>query len=152
MAKQYWLFKSEPDVYSLDDLKNEKKQITGWDGIRNYRARNYLRDEVKNGDRVFFYHSRIRPPAVVGVAEVVKEAYPDTTGPKEKAFNKDGEPIWVQVDVQFVSEYDTPVTIDELRETEGLEEMVLLNNSRLSIQPVTSAEWKIVDKLGRRKK
>ncbi|MCA9741870.1 MAG: EVE domain-containing protein [Deferribacteres bacterium] len=150
----YWLFKTEPNTYSIDDLKNEPNKITHWDGIRNYAARNFLRDEVKKGDLVLIYHSVVKPPQLVGVAKVVKEAYPDHTAfdanshyfdPKSKKDN----PTWVMVDIEYVRHLDNPVTLDQIRNTPTLENMVLLKNSRLSIQPVTSTEWSIITEMAK---
>lgn len=139
--------KSEPDAYSIDDL--EADGTTHWDGVRNYQARNYMRDGMAVGDQVLFYHSRMTPPGVVGRAEVVREAYPDHT-----AFDQDSKyfdpksdpdaPRWMMVDVTFVEKFDRMVSIDELRLRPELEDMVLLNNSRLSVQPVEQDEFELV--------
>lgn len=147
----YWLFKSEPDCYSIDDLKKDKK--TFWDGVRNYQARNMLRDEIKKGDYVLYYHSNAKPMAVVGTAKVVKEGYADHT-----QFDKNGDhydpkadpeaPRWFMVDVQFVQQFPEPVTRDDLKAgkvTAGM--MVMQRGSRLSIQPVEEKEWLAVHKL-----
>jgi len=140
--------KTEPGTYSWDDFKKEDDQTTYWDGIRNYQARNFMK-EMKVDDRVFFYHSQVVPPAIMGVAKVVREAYPDHTqfdqssnyfDPKSSPEN----PRWHMVDISYEWEFKTPVTLPELRQTPGLENMVLLNNSRLSVQPVTEAEWNII--------
>ncbi len=147
MARRYWLFKSEPTAFSIADLKASPQHTTGWDGVRNYQARNLLRDEVQTGDRVFFYHSNAKPPAVVGIARVVRTGYPDTSGKKGKMVDGDGNPVWVQVDIQYEREIDPPISLDELKEIDGLQDMVLLNRSRLSVQPVTAAEWKIINGL-----
>jgi predicted RNA-binding protein with PUA-like domain len=134
----YWLMKSEPDVFSIEDLR--RKQVAGWDGVRNYQARNNLR-AMRKGDEVLFHHSSTNPPAVVGLMEVVREAYPDKTAK---------EPGWVQVDVRYLKTFAKPLTLDEIKRTPSLRSMVLLKNSRLSVQPITPAEWKallkIVDK------
>lgn len=157
MAKRYWLFKSEPDVFSFSDLKQSPDQTTSWEGVRNYQARNLLRDEIKVGDEVLFYHSRQDPMHVAGVCRVVREAYPDRDqfDPKSKYYDpksKKESPTWVMVDVQYVHEFKRPVTLKELKETPGLEEMMLLRRgARLSIQPVSPAEWKIVTKMGNSK-
>ncbi len=150
----YWLFKTEPNTYSIDDLANEPDQTTCWEGIRNYAARNHLRDGVKLGDQVLIYHSVVRPPSIVGVAEVVKEAYPDhfafdPENPYYDAKSDKANPRWVMVDVKFVRKFSNPVSLDQVKVTEGLEEMVLVKISRLSIQPVTKAEWEIVNALGK---
>ena len=142
----YWLFKSEPSSFSLDDLKNRPGRTEHWDGVRNYQARNYLRDQVKVGDLVLFYHSNIAEPAVVGIAEVVREGYPDFTAfdPQSKYFDPRStpeKPAWYMVDVRFVRELSRPVTLSELKETPALSGMPLLNRSRLSIQPVGKDQW-----------
>ena len=142
----YWLFKSEPSSFSLDDLKNRPGRTEHWDGVRNYQARNYLRDQVKVGDLVLFYHSNIAEPAVVGIAEVVREGYPDFTAfdPQSKYFDPRStpeKPAWFMVDVRFVRELSRPVTLSELKETPALSGMPLLNRSRLSIQPVGKDQW-----------
>ena len=157
MAKKYWLMKSEPDVFGLSHLKRCKDQTTLWDGVRNYQARNLLRDEIKVGDGVIFYHSRVNPPAAVATCKVVRDGYPDPTQfkPKEKYYDPKSSkenPRWFCVDVQLDKEFSTPVTLTEMKETEGLEEMMVIRKgARLSIQPVTADEWKIVTRLGRRK-
>lgn len=154
MPRRYWLFKSEPNVYSIEDLKNEKDQIGGWEGVRNYQARNLLRDEIKKGDRVLFYHSRIKPMAVVGTATVVKEGYPDHEqfDSKAKYFDPKADPKnprWYQVDIQYRSSFKRPVTLSEMRDYSELKDMMLLRKgSRLSIQPVSSEEWRFICKLG----
>ncbi len=150
---RYWLMKSEPNAYSIDDLAKEKKQTTFWDGVRNYQARNMLRDDIKVGDHVFFYHSNAKPMAIVGTAKVVKSGYADHTAfdKNEKHFDPKSDadnPTWYMVDIQLIQKYETPVTRDELKAEPKLEGMVLLQKgSRLSVQPVTAAEWKIIHKL-----
>ena len=157
MAKRYWLMKSEPDVYGLEHLKAEKNQTCEWDGVRNYQARNLLRDEIRKGDGVLFYHSRVDPPAVVAACTVVREGYPDPTqfDPKAKYHDpksKPDDPRWFCVDIQLTREFAREVPLPELKETPGLEEMMVTRKgARLSVQPVTPEEWKIVTALGRRK-
>jgi len=130
--------KSEPSAYSIDDLKRDK--TTNWNGIRNYQARNYLRDEVKSGDKVLFYASNADPSGVSGVANVVREGYPEKEEP------------WVMVDIGFVEKFPAVVPLDVLKTTPGLENMVVTKKgSRLSVQPVTKAEFDIVVKVGRKK-
>ena len=147
----YWLMKTEPEAYSWDDLKNKPNSTDFWDGVRNYQARNFMRD-MKVGDKVFFYHSQINPPAIVGIATVVREAYPDPTqfDPESKYFDpksKTDDPRWSVVDIRSEAEFADPVTLPELRDIPDLEEMVLLRKgSRLSVQPVTEKEWKIITK------
>ena len=150
---RYWLVKSEPEAFSWDDLWNAPDRTTCWDGVRNYQARNFMRDGMRVGDQVLFYHSSVEPPALVGVAEVAREAYPDFTAfdaddPHFDPKSKPDAPTWMMVDIRAVRPFARPVTLTRLRETPGLEGMVLLQRgSRLSVQPVTPAEWAIVDRL-----
>ena len=147
---KYWLLKSEPDVFALEDLKNSPNQTEPWDGIRNYQARNLMRDEMKVGDQAFFYHSRQAEPAIVGTVKVVREAYPDHTSwdPSSKYFDEKSSPEnprWLMVDVQFESEFSRPVTLKELRSVPELKEMFLLRKGmRLSVQPVTEEEFQLI--------
>ena len=140
---RHWLMKSEPDVFSIDDLAKAKKQTTGWDGVRNYQARNLLRDEIAVGDGVLYYHSSVDPPAVVGLARVVKAGYPDPTqfDPKSDYYDagsKPDAPRWFSVEIAFDRKLPRPVTLPELRADPALSDMVLLRRgSRLSVQPVT---------------
>ena len=154
MAKKYWLVKSEPSEYSFDDLTNEEDSIAEWDGVRNYQARNNMQ-AMKVGDEVLFYHSQTKPPAVVGLAEVVEEAYPDDTAWDPASEHPDprstpDNPLWFMVDIQAKGKLRRPVSLQEIRNTPGLEDMVLVKNSRLSVQPVTEEEWRIVLDLGSR--
>lgn len=144
---RHWLMKSEPNDYSIDDL--ERDGTTHWDGVRNYQARNLMRDQMSVGDAVLFYHSQLRPPGVVGLAEVVRDAYPDHTAwdPDSKYFDPKSspeDPRWFMVDIAFVRKFDRMVTIDEMRERPELEDMVLLKRSRLSVQPVTPQEFEVI--------
>lgn len=149
-SERYWLVKSEPDVFSIDDLAKAKKQTTHWDGVRNYQARNTLRDSMKVGDQVLFYHSNATPPAIVGVARVVKEGYPDHTAfdPSDDHYDpksKKGNPTWYMVDIQFEKKFDEPLTLPMLKAESRLEGMVLVQRgSRLSVQPVRPHEFEIV--------
>lgn len=149
---KYWLFKSDPDSFSIRDFEKAPKKTTCWDGVRNYQARNYLR-EAKVGDSVLFYHSQEKPPSVTGVCEVVKEAYPDPAAwsPKSKYFDPKASPenpIWAMVDVRLVRTFAQPIPIDLLRTQPELEGMELLRKgSRLSVQPVTSEQFAHVLKL-----
>ncbi|MBB03168.1 MAG: EVE domain-containing protein [Rubinisphaera brasiliensis] len=151
--RRYWLFKSEADCFSIDDLKAAPKKTTFWDGVRNYQVRNMLRDEVKKGDLVLYYHSNSKPLGVVGTAEVVKEGYPDHTAydPKEDHYDPKSDPEdprWFMVDVKFRSKYDEAVTRDMLKDhpvTSGM--MVMQKGSRLSITPVTAEEFAAVEEL-----
>ncbi len=154
MTKRYWLVKSEPSEYSFDDLANEEDGIAEWDGVRNYQARNNMQ-AMKVGDEVLFYHSQTKPPAVVGLAEVVEEAYPDDTAWDPASEHPDprstpDNPLWFMVDIQAKGKLRRPVSLQEIRNTPGLEDMVLVKNSRLSVQPVTEEEWRIVLDLGAR--
>jgi predicted RNA-binding protein with PUA-like domain len=153
-ARRYWLVKSEPDVFSFDDLLARPGKTTHWDGVRNYQARNSMRDGMKKGDLVFFYHSSTDPAEIVGVAEVTREGYPDPTAldPKDSHFDpksKADAPTWFMVDIKAVEKLKRPLSLAELRGVKGLEKMTLLQKgSRLSVQPVTAAEWKIIYALG----
>jgi predicted RNA-binding protein with PUA-like domain len=152
---KYWLVKTEPSVFSWDDLQKLPNQTSPWEGVRNYQARNFMRDEMKLGDRVFFYHSVAKPLAIMGIVQVVKEAYPDTFAfdPKSDYYDPKSSlenPRWVMVDLQFESAFTPPITLDELKQISGLEEMMLLRKgSRLSVQPVTAQEWEIVSNIRR---
>ena len=154
---RYWLMKSEPGVFSIDDLAAAKEQTTRWDGVRNYQARNLLRHDIAVGDGVIFYHSSADPPAAAGTAKVVRAGYPDPTqfDPRDGHFDRDSQrddPRWFSVDIKFDSKFTRPVTLPELRAAPALKDMVLLRRgSRLSVQPVTAAEWKQIVKLGARK-
>ena len=142
----HWLMKSEPDVFSIDDLA--KKGVAGWDGVRNYQARNFMK-AMKAGDKVFFYHSNALPPGIAGIAEVAKLAYPDPTQFDPKAGHYDPKalpaaPIWFQVDLRFVRKFPRHLSLDELRGVPALAGMPLFHRSRLSVQPVTAAQWKTI--------
>ncbi len=149
---RYWLMKSEPDEFSIDDLAKAPKQATPWFGVRNYQARNFMRDEMRVGDRAFFYHSSCPEPGIAGIVEISRLAYPDATqfDPKSEYYDPKSTreaPRWVNVDVKLVRKTRL-VGVPELRATRGLEDMVTLRRgNRLSITPVTVAEWKIVEKL-----
>ncbi len=150
---RYWLMKSEPSVFSIDDLARAPKQTTSWDGVRNYQARNLIR-EAAVGDGVIFYHSSADPPAAVGTATIARAAYPDPSQFDAKSDHYDpdskkDDPRWFVVDVKFDGKFARAVTLAELRANAALAGMVLLRKgSRLSVQPVTPAEWKIVRKMG----
>lgn len=153
---RYWLMKSEPDCFSIDDLAKAPKKTTCWDGVRNYQARNFMK-EMELGDPILFYHSSTEPPHIAGVAEVAKKAYPDHTvlNPKEDHYDPKAtpeKPIWEMVDIRFVKKLDAPLSLDDLRPVAALEKMELLKRgSRLSVQPVTAAEWKAIEKLAEKK-
>lgn len=154
MPKRHWLMKSEPDAYSIDDLAKAKGGTTFWDGIRNYQARNLLRDEVKPGDGVLFYHSNANPPAVVGTAVVATAARPDPSqfdakSDKYDAAAKPEAPRWFGVEITFESKFRQPVSLEAIKATEALGDMVLIKRSRLSVQPVSDAEFKLIVKMGK---
>ncbi len=147
---QYWLFKTEPFTYSWKDLKKEPNHTTFWDGVRNYQARNFLRDRIKVGDLVFIYHSVRKPQAIMGIAKVVKAAVPDPTAFDEQSDYFDPKsdpqnPRWFGVEVKAIQEFDPPITREELKNLPALANMLLLRKgSRLSIQPVSPQEWKTI--------
>lgn len=150
-TRQYWLVKTEPTTFSFDGLLASPKRTSHWDGVRNYAARNHLR-AMKTGDLVLVYHSSVVPSAIVGVAEVVREAYPDPTAldPKDPHFDpksKADDPTWVMVDLRAIEPLKRPVTLEEVKKTKGLDKMALVRLGRLSVQPVTPAEYEIVRKL-----
>lgn len=148
---EYWLMKTEPDVFSIDDLKAAGTEP--WDGIRNYQARNFMRDDMSIGDKIFIYHSRTKPLGIVGEAKVASKPYPDPTqfDSQDKYFDPKSDPEnprWMLVDIQYVRHYPRCVTLAEMKETPGLEDMkVVQRGMRLSIQPVTANEWSIVQSL-----
>ena len=152
---QYWLIKSEPDVFSIHDLAKAKRKTTHWEGVRNYQARNFLRS-MQLGDRALFYHSNATPSAVAGVVEIVRTAYPDPTAWDAKSDYHDpkaspGNPVWSMVDVRLVEIFPREVPLEELRTVEPLAGMELLRRgSRLSVHPVTAAEFRTIEKLAHR--
>jgi predicted RNA-binding protein with PUA-like domain len=154
-VRQYWLMKSEPDAFSIDDLARAPKQTTCWDGVRNYQARNFMR-AMRVGDQVLFYHSNAEPPAIIGLAEVMKTAYPDHTAfdPKDKHYDpksRPAKPLWEMVDVKFVRKFRKPLGLDTLRTIPALKKMELLRKgSRLSVQPVRPEEWNTIITLSQR--
>lgn len=156
MAKRYWLLKCEPEAYSIDDL--ERDGVASWEGVRNYQARNSMRDDMSVGDGVLFYASNAEPSGVTGLAEIARSGYPDhfAFDPKHKYFDPDSnpdKPTWYMVDVRFVEKFAEAIPLAALKATAGLESMaVTQKGSRLSVQPVTKAEFEIVSKLGRRAK
>ena len=152
-GRRFWLMKSEPSAYSLDDLLGEEDRTAEWDGVRNYAARNTMRDEMQVGDGVLFYHSNAKPTAVVGYATVVKAGYPDHTAWDPDSEHPDArstpeKPIWFMVDIQGDAKFRNPVTLQEIKAHPDLKEMVLAKNSRLSVQPVGNREWKVILTLG----
>jgi predicted RNA-binding protein with PUA-like domain len=152
-APRYWLFKSEPSAFSIDHLAAAPDQTAPWDGVRNYQARNFLRDDVKVGDRVFFYHSSEPPLGIFGTMRVVRAGYPDFTqfDPHSKYFDPKSprdNPRWFLVDVKLLRKFREPITREQLQEDKVAAGMkVLERGMRLSIQPVTAAEWAAVHKL-----
>jgi len=149
-ARRYWLMKTEPGCFSLADLESTPNATASWDGVRNYQARNYLRDSLRPGDDVLFYHSNIPRPAIVGLAEVVNAGYPDDTAldPNQAHFDPNAtseNPIWFMVDVRFRVRPPHPLTRETLAAHPVLSAMgVLKKGNRLSVQPVTTAEWQAV--------
>ena len=147
---RYWLLKSEPGTYSIDDLKNEKNKITHWDGVRNYQARNFMRDDMKKGDLSFFYHSNCKEPGIVGVVNVVKESYPDFTAfdPEDHHYDPKSDPNkprWFMVDVGFKKKFKQVITLTELKRNPKLKDMLILRKgNRLSITPLTKEQWDAV--------
>ncbi|MDT4331343.1 EVE domain-containing protein [Methylomonas sp. MS20] len=146
----YWLMKSEPDTFGIDDLQRKPEQTEHWDGVRNYQARNIMRDDMQPGDLVFFYHSNCAEPGIVGIMQVVKAGYPDFTAfdpdnihfdPKSRPDN----PTWFMVDVKFVRELARNITLKELKEKSELAELALLRRgNRLSVMPVGAAHWDFI--------
>lgn len=151
---KYWLMKSEPTTFSIDDLMACPDQTDHWDGVRNYQARNFLRDEIRKGDNVLFYHSG-KMPAIVGTARVVRKGYPDHTArdPNNQHFDPKStpdSPIWYMVDIRFESKFNAPLPLPHLRQFPELAEMLLLKKGmRLSIQPVTRSEFEFIVALAR---
>jgi predicted RNA-binding protein with PUA-like domain len=147
--RKYWLVKSEPDAFSFDDLLKTPKRTTSWNGVRNFTARNFMRDEMKKGDLVFFYHSSTKPQAIVGICEVVREGYADDTAldAKHEGFDPKStaaDPIWYMVDLRAVEPLKRPVTLAEIKANKSLAKMALVRLSRLSVGPVTEQEWNTV--------
>lgn len=147
--RRYWLMKSEPEAFSIDDLAQAPKQTTNWDGVRNYQARNFMRS-MQIGEQVLFYHSNADPPSVMGIAEVVTRAYPDHSAfdPKDRHYDprsRPEKPLWDMVDIRFVRKFSGPLGLDALRKIPALKKMELLRKgSRLSVQPVSQIEWKTI--------
>ena len=151
--KRYWIVKSEPSTFSFDDLMKAKDKTTQWDGVRNFVARNFMRDGMKLGDQVYFYHSSVNPQAIVGVAEVVREAYPDKTAfdKTHHGYDSDSDPndpTWFMVDLRAVAPLAKPVTLPEIKTKPALAGMVLLRIGRLSVTPVTAKEWETIQAMG----
>ena len=148
----YWLMKSEPDVFGIDDLKNRPGRTEPWDGVRNYQARNMMRDQMKRGDLAFFYHSNCDDPGIVGIMTVAREGYPDHTAfdPQAKYYDPKsdpGNPRWYMVDVRYKRKLTRPITLQELKQYGGgpLADMPLLRKgNRLSVMPVTAGQWDFI--------
>ena len=154
MAKRYWLMKSEEEVYSIRDL--EKEGVTPWEGVRNYEARNLMRDQMKVGDEVLFYHSNAKPAGVAGLARVAREGYPDPFAfdKKSRYFDSKSDPDnprWFMVELEFVEAFGGVVSLEEIKATADLGGMVLVNRARLSVQPVAKEEFQLIRKMGRKK-
>jgi predicted RNA-binding protein with PUA-like domain len=153
--RQYWLFKSEPTNYSFQDLLGEEDKTAEWDGVRNYQVRNFMRDDMKAGDGVLFYHSSAKPTAVVGTATIVKEAYPDSTAwePGAKYYDpksNPADPTWLMVDIQADQAFNRPVTLQEIKQNPNLQGMMLVKRGvRLSIQPIAKEDWDEIVGLGK---
>ena len=149
---RYWLMKTEPSTFSVEDLERAKRQTTGWDGVRNYQARNMLRDDMKKGDQAFLYYSSTDVPGIVAIMKIVKDGYPDPTAfdRKHDHYDADSDPAnprWFMVDVQLERRLERVITLDELRKhtTKQLKNMVLLRKgNRLSVTPVEPEEWKFI--------
>lgn len=146
----YWLMKSEPDVFGIDHLASRPQQTEYWDGVRNYQARNMLRDQMQVGDQVFFYHSNCKVPGIVGIAEIVRAGYPDHTArdPEGKYYDPKStadKPIWYMVDVRLVRKLKRTITLEELKQRPELTEMPLVRRgNRLSVMPVSAQEWEAI--------
>jgi predicted RNA-binding protein with PUA-like domain len=156
VAQKFWLMKCEPSAYSIDDLARDG--VTTWEGVRNYQARNFLRDQMQVGDGVLFYASSADPSGVTGLAEIARAGYPDAFAWKKghkyfDAASTPDKPLWYLVDVKFVERFPEIIALDALKTTPGLEQMMVIRKgARLSVQPVTKAEYDIVSRLGRRAK
>jgi predicted RNA-binding protein with PUA-like domain len=146
----YWLMKSEPSVFGIDDLKAKPQLTSFWDGVRNYQARNFMRDGMKKGDKVFFYHSSCPEPGIVGIATVAREAHPDPTAfdPKSPYYDPKSDPnkpIWIGVDVKFVRQFKRVISLEELKAEPRLDGFTLLRRgNRLSVMPVSEEHWNVV--------
>lgn len=152
---KYWLMKSEPESFSIDDLARAPRKTTCWDGVRNYQARNMLRDEMKRGDRAFFYHSNCEPPGIVGIVEIVREGYPDHTAfdPEDHHFDPKSDPAaprWFMVDVKLVEKFPRALNLRELKQHAGDKLsgfQLLARGNRLSVMPVSATHWKFVNSI-----
>jgi predicted RNA-binding protein with PUA-like domain len=146
----YWLMKSEPSCFSIDDLRASNNQTSPWDGVRNYQARNFMRNDMKMGDLIFFYHSNCNPPGIVGIAEVASEAYPDYTAFDPNSDHPDAKstpdnPRWFMVDVRFKERFDHIITLESLKQYPELQDMALVRRgNRLSVMPVSAKDWAFI--------
>lgn len=149
----YWLMKSEPEEFSIDDLQQRPKKTEPWDGVRNYQARNMMRDEMKKGDLAFFYHSNCEVPGIVGIMQICKEGYPDPTAfdPEDKHYDPKSDPDnprWFHVDVKYKRKFKRTISLAELRDCKPLKDMkILQKGNRLSVTPVSKKEWDYILKL-----
>jgi predicted RNA-binding protein with PUA-like domain len=156
MSKRYWLMKCEPAAYTIDDLKRDRK--TSWEGVRNYQARNFMRDRMQVGDEVLFYASNAEPSGVTGLARIARAGYVDEYQfkPGHKYYDPDAngeKPVWYMVDIEFVERFPATLPLETLKHTKGLEKMMVIKKgSRLSVQPVSKGEYDIVTRLGRKQK
>lgn len=147
---KYWLMKSEPSCFSIDDLAHAENKTTCWDGVRNYQARNFMRDDMSEHDLIFFYHSNCNPPGIVGIAEVCSKPYPDHTAFDPTSEHPDSKstpekPIWYMVDVKLVKKFDKIISLGDLKNNHLLKNMLLLRKgNRLSVLPVTKDEWDVI--------
>jgi predicted RNA-binding protein with PUA-like domain len=147
---KYWLMKSEPDVFGIDDLKNAPGKTEPWDGVRNYQVRNMMRDEMKTGDMAFFYHSNCKEPGIAGIMKIVCEGYPDSTAfdPRARYYDPKsdpGKPRWYRVDVRYIRKLKRIITLSELKEHSELADLPLVRRgNRLSIMPVNSDQWEFI--------
>jgi predicted RNA-binding protein with PUA-like domain len=151
---RYWLLKQEPTDFSFDDLWTAPRRTTNWEGVRNFAARNFLRDDIQAGDLAFFYHSNAKPSAIVGIVEIARSGYPDATAFDKKSdyYDPDSDPAapkWFQVDVRAIEKLSRAMSIDEIKKVPRLAAMTLLRISQLSVQPVTAGEWAVITKLAK---
>lgn len=143
----YWLMKSEPDVYSIDDLEKKHPQSALWDGVRNYQVRNMMRDQMQPGDQAFFYHSNCKPPGIVGIMEITSKGYPDVTAidPKHRYFDPKSDPQnprWYGVDVRFIRKLKRMLSLEELKQSPALIDLpIIKRGNRLSIIPLSQEDW-----------
>jgi predicted RNA-binding protein with PUA-like domain len=157
MTKRFWLFKSEPDCFSITDLEKSPNQTTSWSGVRNYQARNVLRDDVKVGDEVLFHHSSTDPVGIAGLCVITRSGFPDPSqfDPSDEYYAPKAspeKPIWFAVDVKFQHKLNEVIPLHELKRTPGLEKMMVCQRgARLSVQPVTAQEWQIIQRLIKRR-